>query len=103
MRYDKSSDGEDDRCLHVALPVKTLLEMLTKPATRTGCVHRGLGTPFSRRGSVPAAEDERTPSILQLNTEGPTADKISVIEQHEQGIHHRSIGGPPHNCEQASD
>jgi len=51
-------------------------------ATRIGCVRHGLGhqTPFSGRGSRNAAEDQR-PSILQLNTEGLTADKISVIEQ----------------------
>jgi len=36
--------------------------------------------PFSVRGSRTAAEDLR-PNILQLNTEGLTADKISVIEQ----------------------
>ena len=80
---------EEDRCLHVAHPVATFLEMLTKPvnlrataATRTGCVRHGVGhqTPFSGRGSRNAAEDLR-PNILQLNTEGLTADKISVIEQ----------------------
>jgi len=30
---------------------------------------------------VHAAEDDRRPSILQLNTEGLTANKISVIDQ----------------------
>jgi len=35
---------------------------------------------LSGRGSRNAAEDPR-PNILQLNTEGLTADKISVIEQ----------------------
>ena len=78
-----------NRCLHVALPVAAFLEMLTKSvnlrataATRTGCVRHGVGhqMPFSGRGSRNAAEDLR-PSILQLNTEGLTADKISVIEQ----------------------
>jgi len=51
-------------------------------AIRTGCVRHGVGhqTPFSGRGSRNAAEDLR-PNILQLNTEGITADKISVIEQ----------------------
>jgi len=51
-------------------------------ATRTGCVRHGVGhqTPFSGRDSTNAAEDLR-PNILQLNTEGLTADKISVIEQ----------------------
>ena len=81
--------GEENRCLHVALPVAAFLEMLTKSvnlrataATRTGCVRHGVGhqTPFSGRGSRNAAEDLR-PNILQLNTEGLTADKISVIEQ----------------------
>ena len=62
--------------------------MLTKPvattaatATRAGCVWRGLGTPFARRSSGPTAEDDQRPSILQLNTEGITANKISIIEQ----------------------
>jgi len=67
----------------------TLLEMSTKPvnmrattATRTGCVGHGVRhkTPFSGRGRRNAAEDPR-PNILQMNTEGLTADKISVIEQ----------------------
>ena len=51
-------------------------------ATHTGCVRHGVGhqTSFSGRGSRNAAEDLR-PNILQLNTEGLTADKISVIEQ----------------------
>jgi len=49
--------------------------MSTKPvtrattATRTGCVRHGVGH-----------EDSRS-NILQVNTEGLTADKISVIEQ----------------------
>jgi len=38
-------------------------------------------TPFSRRGSRNAAEDDPRPNTLQLNTEGPTENKISVIEQ----------------------
>jgi len=56
--------------------------MKATTATRTGCVRHGVGhkTPFSGRGSRNAAEDPR-PNILQLNTEGLTADKISVIEQ----------------------
>jgi len=51
-------------------------------ATRTGCVRDGVGdkTPSSRRGSRNTAEDPR-PNILQLNTEGLTAYKISAIEQ----------------------
>jgi len=40
----------------------------------------GNQTPFSGRGSRNAAEALR-PNILQLNIEGLTADKISVIEQ----------------------
>jgi len=81
--------GEEDRWLHVARLVAAFVEMLTKSvnlrataATRTGCVQHGMGhqTPFSRHGSRNAAEDPR-PNILQLNTEGLTADKISVIEQ----------------------
>ena len=70
-------------------PVAKFLEMLTKSinlraiaATRTGCVRHGVGhqTPFSGRGSRNAPEN-LPPNILQLNTEGLTADKISVIEQ----------------------
>ena len=79
---------EEDRCLHVALPVAAFHEMLTKSvnlrataATHTGCVGHGVGhqTPFSGRGSRNAAEDLR-PNVLQVNTEGLTAHKISVIE-----------------------
>ena len=75
--------------VRLALPVAAFLEMLTKSvnlrataATRTGCVRSGVGhqTPFSGRGSRNAVEDLR-PNIFQLNTEGLTADKISVIEQ----------------------
>jgi len=71
------------------LPVRHSLQMSTKPvntrattAIRVGCVRHGVGhkTPFSGRGSRNAAEDPR-PNILQMNTEGLTADKISVIEQ----------------------
>ena len=67
----------------------TLLDMSTKPvnmrattATRNGCVRHGVGhkTPFSGGGSRNAAEDPR-PNIVQLNTEGLTAGKISLIEQ----------------------
>jgi len=70
-------------------PVAKFLEMLTKSinlraiaANRTGCVRHGVGhqTPFSGRGSRNAPEN-LPPNILQLNTEGLTADKISVIEQ----------------------
>ena len=56
--------------------------MRATTATRAGCVQRGVGhiMPFSGRGTSNAAEDPR-PNILQLNTEGLTTDKISVIEQ----------------------
>jgi len=37
--------------------------------------------PFSRCGSISAAEDDPRPSIPQLNTEELTANKISVIEK----------------------
>jgi len=40
----------------------------------------GHKTPFSGRGSRNAAEDPQ-PNILQLNTEGLTANKISIIDQ----------------------
>jgi len=41
----------------------------------------GQTTPFSGHGSRNAAEDDLRPNILQLNTEGLTADNIFVIEQ----------------------
>jgi len=41
----------------------------------------GQTTPFSGRGSRNAAEDDPKPSILQLNTEGLTENKIFIIEQ----------------------
>jgi len=52
-------------------------------ATHAGCVQRSLGhnTPFSGRGSKNAVEDDPRPNVLQLNTEGLTASKISIIEQ----------------------
>ena len=51
-------------------------------AIHAGCVRHGMGhkRTFSGRGSRNAAEDP-PPNILQLNTEGLTASKISVIEQ----------------------
>jgi len=73
----------------MALPVAAFLEMLTKSVskratnvTHAGCVQREMGqtTPFSGRGSRNAAEDDPRPNILQLNTEGLTDNKISVIE-----------------------
>jgi len=87
---------------------------LTKPvstrattATRAGRVRHGVDhkAPLSGRGSRNAAEDRR-PNILQLNTEGLIADKISVIEQlayKNKAFHHRPTGDPLHNCRQASD
>jgi len=68
-----------DRCLHLALPARHLLQMSTKhvttratTASRAGCVRHGMGhvTPFSWRRSRNAAEDEPRTNILQLNTEG---------------------------------
>jgi len=41
----------------------------------------GQTTPVSGRGSRNAAEDDLQPNIFQLNTEGLTVNKISVIEQ----------------------
>ena len=64
-------------------------KMSTKPvnmraitATCAGCVQHRVGhtMPFLGRGSRNAAEDPR-PNMLQLNIEGLTANKISVIEQ----------------------
>jgi len=67
-----------------------LLEISTKPvitrattATRAGWVQHGLGreTPGVRRGSRDAVEDDPRPSILELKTEGLTANKIGIIDQ----------------------
>jgi len=51
-------------------------------ATRARCVRRGVSPnmPFSGRGSRNAAEGDPRPNLLQLNTEGLTANKISVIK-----------------------
>ena len=64
------------------------LKTPTKPVTtgatttsRDGCVRHGLDAPFSRRVNVPAAEDDRRPSIKQLNTMVLTANLISVIKK----------------------
>jgi len=84
------STVEEERCLHVALPVAAFPEMLTKSvntrattAIRVGCVHRGMDqtTPFSGHGSRNAAENDPRPNILQQNTESLTENKISVIER----------------------
>jgi len=79
---------EDDKCLHVALLYDTACNV------NQTCQHEdnhcyphwmcsawvGHKTHFSGRGSINAAENP-LPNILQLNTEGLTAEKISVIEQ----------------------
>jgi len=41
----------------------------------------GQNTPFLGCSSKNAVEDDSQPNILQLNTEGLTANKVSVIEQ----------------------
>jgi len=87
-------------------PVRHSLQMSTKPvttrattATRTECVRHGVGhkTPFLGCGSRNADEDPR-PNILQLNTKGLTANKISVIEQPAQGWANIFYGGPHWRC-----
>ena len=74
---------------------------------RTRCVQPGMGhtPPFSRRSSWNAAEGDPRPNILQLNTEGLTENKISVIEQlaYKNKAYHRPTGDPLCNCRQASD
>ena len=81
---------EEDKCLHVTLPVVAFLQMLTKSvtmrattATRARCVWHGMGhnMPFSGRGNRNAAKDDPWPNILQLNTEGLTANKYFVTQQ----------------------
>jgi len=73
----------------VALPVRHLPQNVNKAWQYEGnhCYPRwmcsawgGHKTPFSGRGSRNAAEDPQ-PNILQLNTEGLTANKISIIDQ----------------------
>jgi len=58
---------EEDKCLHVTLPVVAFLQMLTKSvtmrattATRARCVWHGMGhnMPFSGRGNRNAAKDD---------------------------------------------
>ena len=79
-------------------PVRHLLQMSTKPvttrattATCTECVRRGLGhnTPFSGRGSRNAAEHDPRPNILQLNTEGLTANRDATV--YRTTIHRMTI------------
>jgi len=64
-------------------PVAALPEMLTKhvatratTTTRSGCVRRGLGMPFSRRGRVSAAEDNRR---LPKITEDPAYSSWTLM------------------------
>jgi len=57
----------------------------------------------ARHSSRNATKDDQRPSILQLNTEGLTANKMNVIEQlayKEQSICHRLTRDPVqlHNC-----
>jgi len=76
-------------CLHVALLVATFLEILTKPVITKESSHcypcwmcsawNGFWVRLFQ--SVPTAEDDRRPSILQLTTEGLTASKISGIDE----------------------
>jgi len=70
-------------------PVAAFIELLTKSvasrATTAPCAkyfQHGLGRnmPISGRGSRNAAQDDPTPSIIQLNTEGLTASKITIVE-----------------------
>jgi len=66
-------------------PCATLLHMLMRATTATllRCVQRGLGweKPGARReSSSVTTEDDPTPNIVQLNTEGLTANRISFVE-----------------------
>jgi len=61
-----------------------LVDTRATTATRARCARRGLGrnTLFARLGgSIPAAEKDPRPGILQLKTEELTASKNSVTEQ----------------------
>ena len=82
--------GEEDRCLHVALHAASFPENAYQIChhennhwySRWMCsAWVGQTTPFSRRGSRNAAEDDPRPNILQLNTDGLTENAIFVIEQ----------------------
>jgi len=68
--------GENDRCLHVALPVAAFLGNAYQ-----ACHYKSNDFCLRRRGSRDAAEDDPRHSILQLNTQGLTASTIIVIEQ----------------------
>ena len=86
------SHGEDDRCLLDALLVGYLLQMFVGYLLQTShyesnhCFPRWMcsscdGYWFSFLRVQNAADDNPRPNILQLNTEGLTANKISVLEQ----------------------
>jgi len=79
--------GASKQPLPVAPFPKCLLNLSTRQQPLLPVLHVfGAGWvgihPFWRHDrSIPAAEGESRPSILQLNTEGLTASTISVIEQ----------------------
>jgi len=105
------SVGRNDRCLHVALLVAAFLQMLAErlaaKATTATCARlfgAGLGCDFEgEAGSLLPAEDDRRSSILQLNTEGSTASKISVLGQLASENKAFIIVLQETNCRQASD
>ena len=95
----------------MCLSCLAFLEMFTKPvttiattATHAGCVQCRLGRrmPFKVQQHFHCRRRPKT-RILQLDTEGLTANKISIIEQLEQGIHDHPTRDPLRNCRQVSD
>ena len=78
------------------MPTKHVATRAT--AARAACVRIRLGqsTPFSMRGSVPAAEDDHRGAHHKQDQR----HRASSLQ--EQGIRDRLLGDPIHNCRQAS-
>ena len=83
----------------ISLILSKPVDAITTTATRAGCAPRGLdrNMPFSRCGSVPATEDDRRPSILQLNTEG-LYKKCSHNDSHNDSLLNYNIGWKKHTA-----
>jgi len=86
----------------ISLILSKPVDAITTTATRAGCAPRGLdrNMPFSRCGSVPATEDDRRPSILQLNTEG-LYKKCSHNDSHNDSLLNYNIGWKKHTADLA--
>ena len=88
MAYSKPC-GVEDRCLQVPLSVAVFLKMPAKrvatratTATRAGCSKRdGLGKALFEAQQHFCPDGDPKLNILQLNTQGLTAENTNVIEQ----------------------